>query len=674
MPQLPQPPETPEPPNQETPPPKSPNALEPGGSLNTLQQHLYRREESQTLKDRGSELQHLGIRRSAITTPERSFQQQSELFQELSRVKAAKRKRWFIIGGGVLGVLLIVGGATAGTFWYRARQNVTPEQIKTSIDAPQEFTTGEVITYTLHYSNQSFVDWQNVELTFTPPRGFRFEGSSREMVRSGKNFILSVGDLAAGQADSVEVTGQLIGEQNATLEATSELVITAKNFPSGRFAQQARASTTIASVPIDVSIDATDEAESGQRLLVTVKVRNNSTKELAGTYLKINPSAGIQLAPEDSQFTPGFSIVDSNWAIGTVEPHGETEYKLVMFVEGEPAERRTIEAEVGVTEGEEKIVQRLQTHVVTMIASALTLEHSYNDSSSTLTAQPEEEINGIIKYTNVGNTGLKNVVIKVAFEGQGINPASLRLPTGAYDPTTRTITWTTSTVPELATLQPGQSGELRYDFSILPAAEFPTGVENPKNNVLVATATIDSPDLITATGENRNIVSDRIVVSVATTMQLELSSFYDDGRLGLASTGPLPPKAGEQTTYTLRFRLGSALNDINEVSLVAVLPDGVKYTDKHYKTNGELTFNERTGELKWTLTTLEGLTGRTKPPEELHVQVAITPGEHQRGSEITFLNKAEVQGTDQFTDNTVSTRLIEFPTTETAVKGKGSVE
>jgi hypothetical protein len=114
---------------------------------------------------------------------------------------------------------------------------------------------------------------------------------------------------------------------------------------------------------------------------------------------------------------------------------------------------------------------------------------------------------------------------------------------------------------------------------------------------------------------------------------------------------------------------------VGDVRLTAVLPDGVAYTDKTYLTTGQVSYNSRTGEIIWHIPLLSSLTGRTTPPQELHVQVAVTPGENTRGSEVQLLNSVKIEGMDVFVDQTVTQEIKDrFPTTDTAVPGKGKVE
>ena len=108
--------------------------------------------------------------------------------------------------------------------------------------------------------------------------------------------------------------------------------------------------------------------------------------------------------------------------------------------------------------------------------------------------------------------------------------------------------------------------------------------------------------------------------------------------------------------------------------VVAVVPDGVRYTGEQVATVGKVTFEERTGELSWAIPQIAGLQGRATPSADLYFQVAIRPGENQQGEIIPFLNKLVVTGTDLFVEEALKTELKIFPTTESAAPGEGHVE
>lgn len=646
----------------------------PLSEMEKLNQDLYRREETPDMVNRQAKI--FGVTAHPLNTllndnPEAV---PGVTFGNIMAKRLRRRRHLILAGVGVGIIILILGIAALVTSIYRAGQQVKVEQIGLTLSAPAEFSSGEQITYDLQYKNNSRGNWQNVELIFTPPKGWRMVNSEPALTAAGKEYHLAIGNLAAGSAGHVTAIGQLIGEQNAVVGANAVLEIAPANAPSTRLKKVSDATTTITHLPVEASIEASADSASGERLVALIHVRNVSSVVLEGAYVAVAAPAGMDLANEDAEFSPGFSVLRSRFELPQLKPLDEVTRTLVMYPEGAPGERRELTVNVGVKSGEDEFIQRTVAHVVTISTSELQVQQIYNGSSDPQTVYPGQTVNGKAVYKNVGTVGLKNVIVEVQFNGVGLDPATLKLKGGAYDPISKKITWSAATVPSLATVLPQQTAELEYTFTILPIEQFPTTGEQTKNQALVTTATVDSPDLPTPAGQTRRISSDRAALSIGTTFTLGADAFFDDGRLGITSAGPLPPAVGEETTYTMRLRLGSTLNDVQDAKVVAVVPDGVKVTGQKYLTAGTMDFNERNGEVTWSIPTLEGLTGRVRPPQELDVQVAITPGENQRGREILFLNKLEASGVDQFTEDNITASGSNFPSTETAVVGKGKVE
>ncbi|MEK7557198.1 MAG: hypothetical protein AAB538_04435 [Patescibacteria group bacterium] len=651
-------------------------------TLKRLQRELYAKEEGDELIMRRKELSLLGKHLKKDSAP---AAESETAFANVAAIRGARRRKMIMFGAAGGALVLLFVGAVVATMAFRASRQVKEEQIGIEVRAPGDVIAGEEMTYTVAVRNDSRTRWNSVEVVLETPEGFRARTISPEAEARAREIIWRIGNIAQGETKEVAATGRLLGEEGEVAVGQAEVTLTPENFPSGRFSRTAIATTRVAALPIDVSLDATSSAGSGERIRGVVHVRNLGERDLANAVLKVAAQPGVEFAPEDQEFSPGFDALSGEWNLEAIPTLGEVTRTIIFTVAGQPGERRTLEVEVGVREpaGEgqasgEVFVQRKLTHAVTISASELTIEQLYNDSAESQAVFPEEPIKGLMRYTNVGNVGMRNVILTVKFEGTGLDVGTLKLGgnNGAYDPVAQTITWSSATVEELRVVQPKEEGTLEFTFDILPATEFPLGGENAKNFTLVSTATIDSQDLPTPVGQEKKVISDRAVLSVGSQLQLAATAVYDDGRLSptMKSTGPLPPKAGQTTTYTVKLRIGSALNDVGEARVIGVLPDGVAYTGKTVTTTGSVEFNDRSREVIWQIPLLEGLTGRTRPAEELNFQVSVTPGENLEGRTIPFLNKLIADGTDTFIEQLITTELKEFPTTETASPGKGQVE
>lgn len=635
-----------------------------------LRRNLYAKDEPEELKKRTRELL---TPKKPKTFPE-AIAREIPALTNVMQEKANRRRnmiRWSAIG--ILGALVFAGGIWL-TVWYRSTKQVAQSHIQLELSAPSRFTAGEVIEYGMKVTNNSRMEWTTVDVIFTPPAGFTYESSNPEGNPSEKNITISLPPLSPEQSNSFTVRGRLIGEEGATALAQVEAVISPQNFPKEKITQSQTATTVVSAIPLDISIEAARSAAVGERIAAIIHIRNLSDAPIEGAMLRLTPAPGMQLAIEDTGFSPEFSVLDSFWRLPRIEPLGEAVRYSVLYVSGNPGDQRQIDVDIVQQQNDQSFTLRSISHVVLVTSSQLTVTQTFNnDATGKLTVASGQRVDGSVQYKNTGTTGLTDAIVKVKFEGTGLDPATLKLNSGAYDPTTSTLTWTAASVPALRNVLPGTGGQIAYSFTMLPYDEFPLQ-PNGKNQQLIVTASLDSPDLPKPTGQARQVISDRFFLPIATDMLLGADAFYDDGRLGITSSGPIPPKVGEQTTYTLRTRIGSSLNDIENTKIVLILPDGVSYTGQSYKTVGEIDYNDRTNTMTWTIPLLEGLVGRAVPAHELNMQVAITPGENVRGQVVKFVQSLEATGTDSFTDTPTKASITESPTTRSASPQNGEVE
>ncbi|PIT98370.1 MAG: hypothetical protein COT71_01145 [Candidatus Andersenbacteria bacterium CG10_big_fil_rev_8_21_14_0_10_54_11] len=648
---------------------------QPSDRLGLVRRGLYARDEPRDLQARQRALHRLGITRQPHGSGEHAGDTLSSTkYRDLVRLRAKRRVR-LLRFSGLLGALLVIGITVSILFvWYRSRLTVTEVQIGISIEGPAELAAGDELMYQVHYGNLSRVDWHGVELAFTPPRGFTLLDSTPGLTPAGRQLLLPVGELASGARGEARIRGRLLGERNETALAEASVTITPDNFPSGQFVRTAVLATTISALPLELATLIPDDAASGERVRASLEVRNLSSQALSNVYVRLQPAPGMELLLTDPEMSTGFNAATGEWTLAEL-PALQTQLLTFIFVvSGQTGEQRPIGITAGIRQGEEDFVQRELTHIVTLSASEVVVQQRFQGESGPVVVRPGDHITGEVLYRNIGTVGLKDAIVKLKLEGIGYDPARLELRNGAYDPVTQTIFWSAATVPELAVVQPQESGVISYSFTLLPLAAFSDDPETGKNNVIVSTALLDSPDLPAPPGQPRQVISDRAILSVQTDPIFAVNAFYDDGRLGLKSSGPLPPRVAEQTTYTIRFRLGTTLNDVGDVRLIAVIPDGVSFTGQYYATKGEVTLTERAGRLEWTVPQIAGMTGRSRPPEELHVQVAVVPGDDLRGEVVSLVRELSATMTDLFVDRVLTVPQAGLPTTETAVPQKGVVK
>jgi hypothetical protein len=119
----------------------------------------------------------------------------------------------------------------------------------------------------------------------------------------------------------------------------------------------------------------------------------------------------------------------------------------------------------------------------------------------------------------------------------------------------------------------------------------------------------------------------------------------------------LPPRSGENTTYTITWQAKNYYNNVKNVKVKAVLPENVKLTGRIFpeEESGKFTFDSGSRELVWNVGDLEAGEGILNPAPNISFQVAITPLESQRGGQAELVGEAEISGEDSWTGKILKT-------------------
>lgn len=578
---------------------------------------------------------------------------------------ARRRRRKIIIGIGVfLFALLAAGGALGGVAWYVASRTVQKEQVELSLTGPERVTSGEDVTVRLQIKNASRVGWENVVVSFKSPPGFTVK--SAQPVPAGAPIGLgplpasveprgpeeplawAVGSLPARASTEMSVTGRLLGEEGTSALFSATVTLTPENRPEKPPVEKSSvASVVLEAIPVDLTIDVPQAAASGTPITVRIVYQNRTEKDLTGARFVLEAPQGFVV----NSTTPSVSGRELLWDVPPLPPQGQGEIAVAGVISGDPETVRPFKAKVGfVTPDGRFLVAREVQRSLKIERAALSLSQILNNELDLLKVNPGTEIDGRVRYTNTGTAGLREVILTLAFEGEGLDARSVKVEGGFFDSRKKTMTWSAASTPALRALRPGESGEVKYTFQILTSDQLPFAREEDRNFALRARAVGDSPDLPTPPGAPKQVITDQFEILLNTVPSIALAAFYDDGRAGLpVSQGPIPPEVGKETIVTVSARLGNTSNEIIDATYRTVLPEGVRWVGKEYHTTGEVRYNERTRDVSWTVPLIAARAGVALPSPEFAFQVGITPSLNQVGSEVALTRGHTLEGTDAFT-------------------------
>ncbi len=545
------------------------------------------------------------------------------------------------------------------------------QRVSLSMEGPETVTSGEPVQYTVKYKNNNRVALKNAVLTMNYAEQFRLSAPSEFRSQGRMRSILELGEIPPKSTKEIVIEGVFAGAQNAAtfLEAQLGFVPSTTGKPV-QLTQ--RLGVSLAPAELSLVVDAQQEMPSGDVLEYLVTYKNTSKQELPNMRLVAAlPSEFDMISAE-----PATSDGDHTWLIGTIAPGETGAVRIRGTLTGLNGQTYNTKFTIGTSGAGEDVIKMTDAIWLTRLADPpLKISQAVNviGERSARAVTTGQVLNYQISYHNASDLGLRDVIIVVEFKDNLVDFSKLNLPQGgAFDSRRKTITWRAADLSELALLSPGARGKVRFSIPVL--GRLPITNTNDQDFVVTTKTVIDSPDVPTPVGSNKIVSSNTNIIQIITPVTFFVEGFYND--YVISNTGPLPPVVGKTTTYTLRWSITNASNDIMDGRVETFLPSWVQWTGNISADDETLQFNPRTQKVTWQVGRVEHGTGYYLPKREVRFQVSITPTVNQVGSAIVLSKEAKFIGRDVFTGITLpisvrqkDTNLVE----DKVVNGRGVV-
>ena len=552
--------------------------------------------------------------------------------------KKSRRKK-IAIALGSIALVLLLGGIV-----FKVRALLFDEKrTELSISGPKDVASAEPVNFTFTYSNHNWSELLDATLVLTYPEQFHPETDGK-MKQSSARAEIPIGAIAGRSDGKVIVTGKFYGSKGDTANLRAVLSYKPKSL-SNVIETKAEYIVNVASSPLSLEVSAPQEIGSGQDADYVIEYANKGDKPFSNLKVKLTYPPGFHFLSADPKPTEGNAV----WNIGSLSSDKGGKIVVHGSLTGSRDDRKTVRGEIGFLQGDGKFLayagSERQTKIVT---SPLAISQLVNKESTELSVDPGARLQYVIKYKNEGNIGLRDAIVTFSLDPSHLDMSLLVLNAGSYDDTKKMITWRASDIPALALVAPGREGEI--EFSI-PVKKTFTFSPDTKDGLFIRTvAKIDSPDVPTTLASNKIIGTGAFTVKINSVVALDLKGYYQDAIL--PNSGPIPPKVGEETTYTLHLTAASSTNPVTGSRAVIAFPSGVVYKGKSSPTGETLKWNERSNELSWEIGTLSPTAKR-----ELRFQISATPSSSQQGQSLTLVNKVDFTGKDSFTGKDIKTEL-----------------
>ncbi|HEY4489691.1 MAG TPA: hypothetical protein VJC12_00345 [Candidatus Paceibacterota bacterium] len=540
--------------------------------------------------------------------------------------------------------------------FFGGRNAVSSKNIGISVSGPSTVAGGEILSLDVTVSNDNNVALRNVVLIVEYPNGTKVAlDLSKELTRARE----TIDKIDARARLTKNFKAVLFGEKEEIKQIKFTLEYRLEG-SSALFSKDKFFEILIKSSPVILELNYPNEVNSGKPFEIILSLSSNSLETLKNVLLTATFPFGFSFSDSEPRASDGNNV----WKIGDLESGEKKLIKIHGSIIGEDEDERTFNFSAGIEGREQNVIEaNFTTSIATIfikkpfISLSVTIDGKNPEDFSVIPGQ-KSKVN-IVWSNNLPET-VNNMKIEAKIEGVVLDRSSVITTEGGfYRSFDNTIVWDRGSDPDFDSVSSGEKGVVGFSFA--PISNISSSLRNQKIVLNIsASGNISSP-----TGSKP--VSSSISEDIKIYSALGLSGMAVRSIGPFENMGPIPPKADNETTYTIIFSLSSPFNDINSVEVTGSLPSYIAWKNLTSPLNENVTYDENRRVVTWKAGIVRaGLgSGNTR---QVAFQISLTPSLSQVGNLVNLLTDIVATGFDQFTNqnqrvtiSSITTRTISDP-------------
>jgi len=572
--------------------------------------------------------------------------------QSQSSVPAPRRSLKKIIVIAALGVLLFAAGGIAFIYFYLGADRHEAEVL---IGGPDSIEAGQAVTISITVRNISAAALDDADLALTIPASAITKDASGLEHAAEPRTITHIGALAPGEARTQEITLRLFGHEGEVQDIAASLLYRPAKL-SAQFSSQGTKQISISRVPLELFWDVPETVAARQQVKIALRLSSQATIPFSGLWLRVDYPPGF--TPISADPKPAFG--DALWKIDTLDPGKEETIAIAGAFDGTSGEVKALRAGLGsFNELTKEWKPWRESAKEIMLSSSPFLLTATIQGKRAGVIRPGDHVDVVVHYENRSAVTVKNISVRAVVEGAIADlPAMAIEDGGVFDATAGAVVWGPGGTPQLREVAPGAGGNLSISINTKPRPVMRSA--DDKNLTLRVRASIASADAPEALKGVALSPDDVVVLKVATVAFVSGRAVFRSSPI--LNVGPLPPKVGQKTTYTIIWEARNFTNDIENAELRASLPPNIRWQGATFPASAQISFDSSASEVRWRIGRLAVGTGVLTPSLTAAFQVSIAPSEMDVGKPVTLAGETQLIGRDTFTGEDVTGRIDAFTT------------
>ena len=507
------------------------------------------------------------------------------------------------------------------------------DPVSVSLEQPISLVSGQQTELIFNYASGSDLPVRDAQLivetsvNFVPIATAETEDNFTLDPNRPTRRIYDLGDLSPQAHGRVNLSGQAFGSPGQTLPILLSLT----------YWEQGRAERTTTSVFYQLPIEATplslemkfeEPFLTDTVSLIQINYENQGESMLPNVIIRLSPPSGFRLT---GSRPPTWNTRE--WHLGNLAPKTTGTIALYGLLKRDSIPSFVVSGLAEIVDGEPRLLNELRLNADTE-STGFSLTQDVSGLSSLI---PGQETEIFIHYANTGNQTLKNVSISLEATGEYL-AESEKFP----------LIWSPTNESTLSLIPPGATGTLIARLTV--AAARTQDELNGKTNPSIKIAATGSYTLEDKPARIFNTDSEITYLPIATIINVDTAALYHTKAGDQLGTGPIPPKAGENTRLWVVLSIDNGSNAVRNTRLTATLMPGVEWVNKTSVTLGRpLTYIAANRELIWEIGDLPAFLGNLQPQATANFEIEVQPQIKNVGQVLKLLDYIKIEGEDTFT-------------------------
>lgn len=543
---------------------------------------------------------------------------------------------FFLIAAGIA-AYIILGGVNV----------ISTKNVDISVRGPVAVAAGEELSLDVIVKNNNNSSIDSGTLYVEYPDGTK---TAQDLTRDLTRDQVDVEQIpSSGGTVTKTVKAVLFGEKDSVKQIKITLDYKTRG-SNAIFYKEKTYDITIKSAPVLMTVQVPQEVNSGQEIAINIEVASNSNTLIQDLLVRAEYPFGFTY----TSATPAPAFDNNVWSLGDFNQNAKKTIVVRGRMTGQNDEERTFRFMTGtasVTDEKNIATAYISTQQSLFIKKPFIGLNVQLGRSENSIVSIGDTVVGNLTWTNNLPIAISDAKIQIKVSGKALDRTHVSGgPTGFYSSNNNTITWDKNSLSALRTINPGDQGTVTFSLPTLKSSNQllsqGRNLDVIADVVMTGTRVQDGvPQQVQSSGTAKAKISTNLVPNS--------QALYSIGPF--TNRGPMPPKAEQETFYTIVLNLSNSFNDVANASITTELPPYVRWTGNTSPANEQISYNESTRKIVWSVPDLRAGVGYTSAAREVAFQVGFLPSLSQVGTTPDLTKLLYVSGTDRFTGSKVET-------------------